>query len=72
MAAAAAGRGHLRLGLVLERPNLDGASAGDGRLARPLQRGVEIGGLDDPEAAELLLGLGERAVGDRWSRRFER
>ena len=30
----------------------------------PLQRGVEVGQLDDPEAAELLLGLGERAVGD--------
>ncbi len=40
-----------------------GAAAGDGGLGGPRQRGVEVGGLDDPEAAELLLGLGERAVG---------
>jgi hypothetical protein len=25
--------------------------------------GVEVGGLDDPEPAQLLLGLGEGAVG---------
>ena len=53
----------LRLGLVLERPHLDRAPAGDRRLGGPGQRGVEIGRLDDPEAAELLLRLGERAVG---------
>ena len=51
------------LGLVLEGPHLDRALAGRGGLRRPLQRGVEVGGLDDPEATELLLGLGERAVG---------
>ena len=33
-------------------------------LRGPVERGVEVGGLDDPEAAEVLLGLGERAVGD--------
>ena len=32
-------------------------------LAAQRQRGVQVGGLDDPEAAELLLGLGERTVG---------
>ena len=42
-----------------------GALARDGGLRRPRQRGVEVGGLDDPEAAELLLRLGERAVGGR-------
>ena len=40
-----------------------GTLAGGGRLGRPRERGVEVGGLDDPEAADLLLGLGERAVG---------
>ena len=33
-------------------------------LAAQRERGVEVGGLDDPEAAEVLLRLGERAVGD--------
>ena len=35
------------------------------RLAGPLEGGVEVGGLDDPEAAHLLLGLGVGAVGHR-------
>ena len=52
------------LGLVLERAHLDGAAAGGAALGRPLQGGVEVGGLDHPEAADLLLGLGERPVGD--------
>ena len=42
-------------------------STGPMQAAEPLaaqrERGVEVGGLDDPEAAELLLRLGERAVG---------
>ena len=38
--------------------------AGRRALGGPRQRRVEVGGLDDPEAAEPLLGLGERAVGD--------
>ena len=36
--------------------------AADARAASA-ERGVEVGRLDDPEAAEVLLGLGERAVG---------
>ena len=51
------------LGVVLEGTDLDRALAGDGGLGGPGQGGVEVGGLDDPEAAELLLGLGEGAVG---------
>ena len=56
--SAAADTG-LLLRLVLERPHLDGRAAGDGRLAGPGQSGVEVGGLDDPEPAELLLRLGK-------------
>src|SRR6476660_8243197 len=48
--------------LVLERTHLDRTHASDGALGRPLERGVEVGCLDDPEAAELLLGLRERTV----------
>src|SRR4051794_24233226 len=44
-------------------PDLDRAFAGGGGLGRPVERGVEVGGLDDPEAAHLLLGLGVGAVG---------
>src|SRR3712207_3464104 len=32
-------------------------------LLRPLQRVVEVGAVDEVEAAELLLRVGERAVG---------
>ena len=60
-----AGTGRLRRRrLVLERADLDRAHARGGALRRPRERGVEVGRLDDPEAAELFLRLGERAVGD--------
>src|SRR3954467_10206304 len=54
-----------RSSFTLERSHLDGALAGRGALAPPLQRGVEVGGLDHPEAAHLLLGLGVGTVGHR-------
>ena len=37
--------------------------AGPGQLAAPRERGVEVGRLDDRESADVLLALGERAVG---------
>src|SRR4051812_41782805 len=52
-----------RSSLTLERPHLDGALAGRGALAPPLQRGVEVGGLDHPEPAHLFFGLGVGAIG---------
>src|SRR5947209_13409742 len=51
------------LGLVMEGPDLDGGLAGNGRLLGPGQGRVQILGLDDPEAADLLTGLRERTVG---------
>src|SRR5690606_26198118 len=54
-----------RSSLILERSDLDGRFAGGRRLGGPLQGGVEVGGLDHPEAAHLLLGLGVGAVGHR-------
>src|SRR4051812_14344133 len=54
-----------RLLVRLERTDLDGAAAGDGRLAAPLEGGVEIRCLDHPEATDLLLRLGERTIGRR-------
>src|SRR5438034_254669 len=53
----------LGLRLVLEGAHLDRSLAGCRALGRPGQRGVEVGGADDPEAAQLLLRLGERTVG---------
>src|SRR5207253_1788300 len=50
------------LGLVVERTDLDGHGARLRGLAAPFERGVEILGLDDPEAADLFLALGERTV----------
>src|SRR5688500_16962975 len=47
----------------LERSDLDGTAAGLRRLGGDLQCRVEVGCLDDPETAEVLLGLGERSVG---------
>src|SRR5215471_7774826 len=56
--------GHaLLLGFVLERPDLHRPATGGGTLGRPVERGVQVGGLDDPEPAQLLLGLRERPVG---------
>src|SRR3954465_15915698 len=40
-----------RSSLPLERAHLDRALARDRALAAPLERGVEVGGLDHPEAA---------------------
>src|SRR3984885_109356 len=63
MCSAPSGRRLPGLRHVLERPDLDraatrlGATGGDG------ERDIEVGGLDHPEAADLLLALGERAVG---------
>src|SRR3954467_414287 len=45
--------------------DLDGSLTRRRGLAGPLERGVEVGGFDDPEAAHLLLGLGVRTVGHR-------
>src|SRR5262245_60084386 len=44
-------------GLVLEGPDLDRAHAGRGRLGGEGERLVEVGRLDHPVAAEVLLGL---------------
>src|SRR5581483_2701343 len=49
---------------LLDRPHFDGTQSRRRPLRCHAQRLVEIGGLDQEEAAELLLGLGERAVGD--------
>src|SRR6188768_1086155 len=54
-----------RSSAILERTEFDRTVAGDRRLAGPLERRVEVGRLDHPEAAHLLLGLGIRAVGHR-------
>src|SRR3546814_11182054 len=43
----------------------DGALAGQGALAGPLEGDVEVGSYDNPEAAHLVLALGESAVGHR-------
>src|SRR5712691_12881728 len=43
-------------------PHFDRAVAGGRDLRRPRERLVERVGLDEEEATELLLGLGERAV----------
>src|SRR5580704_11563638 len=66
--SASAGPGTLSLcllpGLILERPHLDRDRAREGGLAAPSQRGIQVGGLDHPEAAHVLLALDERSVGD--------
>src|SRR5712691_12329168 len=50
-------------GLVLERAHLDRPAAGLRSLGSQFECRVQVRGLDDPEAADLLLGLGERPVG---------
>ena len=50
--------------IAVERPDLDLAVARLGRPGSELERDVEVGRLDDPEAGEVLLGLDERAVGE--------
>src|SRR5215218_626446 len=50
-----------RSSAILHRTDLDRPFTGDGGLRGPVEGGVHVGGLDDPEAAHLLLGLGVRA-----------
>src|SRR5215831_13377740 len=57
------GTGPSVLGFLLERAHLDRRGAGLRGLGGPGQRGVEVLGLDHPEPADVLLALGERAVG---------
>src|SRR5262245_15682591 len=47
-----------------DRPHLDAADPGGRNLRGDLYGLVEIAGLDQVEPGELLLGLGERPVGD--------
>src|SRR5262245_43189332 len=56
----------LRLGVVqlLDGADLDGADAGGGKSRGQRARFVHVLGLDEEEAPDLLLGLGERAVRD--------
>src|SRR3546814_9280855 len=55
----------------LHGAELDGALAGQGALAGPLEGDVEVGSFDHPEAAHLLLALGVGAVGHRHLARSE-
>src|SRR5262245_32652101 len=56
----------LRLGVVqrLDGADLDGADAGGGKSRGQRARLVHVLGLDEEEAPDLLLGLGEWAVRD--------
>src|SRR5574337_1524693 len=51
--------------VLRDRPHLDAAGPGPRYPGRHLDRLVQVSGLYDVVAAELLLGLGEGAVGDR-------
>src|SRR5438105_1299528 len=51
------------LGVLLEGTYLDRAPAGPGRPGGPPEGGVEVVCPDHPEAADVLLAFGERAVG---------
>src|SRR5512132_2888617 len=62
-AAARAGTPASVLDLALERPHLDGEGGRPGELAGPGEGGVQVGGLDDGEPADVLLALGEGPVG---------
>ncbi len=59
-AACCAGRGHA----ASNGRTSTLAGTGGRPAAGDVERGVEVRGLDDPEAAEVLLRLGERPVGD--------
>src|ERR671910_259723 len=63
LGAASGSRTLLGVGPIPERTDLDRLPDGVGGLRRPGERSVEILGLDDVEAAEMLLRLHERAVG---------
>src|SRR3954464_10037870 len=56
-------RGSAGSGEAVERTDLDLAPARLGPLGRELERHVEVGGVDDPEATDDLLGLEVGAVG---------
>src|SRR3984893_1421869 len=49
--------------VILERPDLDRGGARNGGLCGPGEGSVEVGDLDDPEAPDMLLALGEGTVG---------
>src|SRR5206468_3486983 len=51
------------LGSREERAHLDRRPTGDGTLAPPLQRLVQVRGFHNPKAAYVLLGLHVRPVG---------
>src|SRR5689334_9911617 len=53
----------LRLRLVLEGTDLDGAAAGDRGFLGQRERFVQVSGVDDPETAHLFLHFGVRAIG---------
>src|SRR5262245_26485816 len=58
----------MSVAVFIERPHLDRETAlaikadRARKPAAPLERGVEIGRLDDGEAADVLLALGERTI----------
>jgi hypothetical protein len=52
----------LRARLIAHK-HLDREGGHPGQLAAPLESGVQVGRLDDREPAQVLLALGERAVG---------
>src|SRR5262245_44369860 len=54
-----------RPGRVLERTYLDRQRDRARRLARPREGRIEIGSLEDPEAADVFLALEVRTVGDQ-------
>ena len=60
---ASTSRSRQASGIVPERADLDRAADRRGGLRRPDERGVEILGLDDVEAAQVFLRLREGPVG---------
>src|SRR5215217_1727567 len=62
-AAARPGTPSSALDLAPERPDLDREGGRPGQLAGPGEGGVQVGGLDDGEPADVLLALGEGPVG---------
>src|SRR3989442_15813162 len=63
LGAASPSRTLSGLGYVSERADLDRLRDCCGGLRRPSERGVEVVGLDDVEAAQVFLRLRKRAVG---------
>ena len=59
-------------GLVHQRPHLDLAEAGERDPRRDLERPLQALAVDDVEAAQVLLGLDVRTVGDHRARRRRR